>query len=120
MNARKIAMKIAREMMAAENIGDAFYRIMSESPSQISVTFHIDDTSDTDKMMGWFDANLSRYAELSNIASKYKYKNIKGMVDMKTSLQGMMFPICFEGEEGCDTDGFINDVVKTYRAKEIK
>ena len=54
MNNNKIARQLvamAKTLVASESIGDAFYHVMDDSPSQISVVFRI-DTTDTDRQMG--------------------------------------------------------------------
>ncbi len=110
---------MAKTLVASESIGEAFYHVMDDSPSQISVVFHI-DTTDTDRQMGWFDANLSRPAELDKIAEGHGYAGAKGTVDTKIHLEGLVFTLCYEGSEECDAEGFIDEIAGAYNAKEIK
>ena len=69
---------------------------------------------------GWFDANLSKPAELDKIAEGHGYARAKGTVDTKIHLEGLVFTLCYEGSEECDAEGFIDEITGAYNAKEIK
>ena len=114
----KELIKLAKNIVAFELIGDGYYRIMNEQKKQISVNFSI-DTKDRDKVLGWFDAMLSRPTEIIELGKQYGFEDMPDTMDIKNNT-GMILSICLKGNEECDMEGFINELKSQYHCNEIK
>ena len=118
MNIDKIALKIAKTIVASVP-GNVYYSIIDESKKIIAVIFNI-NSKNRDEVMIWFDAMLGRPSQVAKLAESFGFKDMPQTAATGFNLDGMVFPICLEGNEESDMDGLIEELKKTYHCNEIK
>ena len=116
----KELLKVAKSLVASERIGDAFYRIDEKDDSTfVDVIFSI-NTKDRDKTLGWFDSMLQKPGELQRSSRKYGYNDNPNVIPDVSSINGMTFALCFEGNDESDTEGFVKELKRLFGCKELK
>lgn len=114
----KELVRLAKSLVAAE-YGEAYYKIYADK--SLSVSFKLAFLS-YNKFLGWMDAMLSNSEALKKMSGKYGYTLNENTVADPNILNdnGLTFSMFFDADENSDQEGFINELVKTYQAKEIK
>ena len=112
--------RIARKIVASENIGKSYYHIMDEDKKLISVIFNIANNAKRDVWMGWMDSMLQKPGELEIVAKKYGFVFKQNTMDVGVHLDGAMFSLCYQGGADADMEGFKKELAEKFSCSEIQ
>ena len=112
--------RIARRIIASDNIGKSYYHVMDEGKKLISVVFNIANNAKQDVWMGWMDSLLQKPGELEPVAKKHGFVPKKDTMDVGVHLDGAMFTLCYEGDDKADMEGFKKELADEFGCSEIQ